>query len=386
MRLFVRTINGIDNATGGGGPVPADPPEFAEFRTLSDLLASLQARRRHDPHDPAAQRRPDRRRPRRRGRRPRRGRDQEGGPRSPGRRARIGLSAHPVQGGESRADRPRLGRLRRSHRPRRSPRARAGPDDLSTSWRPPRGRSAADPEPRADVAITTRSLLEVMYLLSKTVAVPAGAPRRGARASSPATPTAPRSTGAWSAATSSASASRSTAPIRIRVRPVPRLLVLHRRPGRGLEGDVQPVQRAFPPPEDRRGRGPTRPDPAARALIGVVPLRARESHRNEAVGWVAFDGGLFQSYGAVFLPPLRVERRAMLESRTTGARRRTKRLRISVDAVSLAITSPPPQTFDLAVHPTENRSSKGSRPGRRPFVLELDQQRKQPEQGEIPGK
>jgi hypothetical protein len=45
VRLFVRTINGIDNATSGGGPVPADPPEFAEYRALSDLLASLGRRR-----------------------------------------------------------------------------------------------------------------------------------------------------------------------------------------------------------------------------------------------------------------------------------------------------------------------------------------------------
>ena len=45
VRLFVRTINGIDNASSGGGPIPPDPPEFAEFRTLSDLLASLEARR-----------------------------------------------------------------------------------------------------------------------------------------------------------------------------------------------------------------------------------------------------------------------------------------------------------------------------------------------------
>ena len=34
LRLFVRKMNGIDNATSGGGPVPVDPPEFAEFRSI----------------------------------------------------------------------------------------------------------------------------------------------------------------------------------------------------------------------------------------------------------------------------------------------------------------------------------------------------------------
>jgi hypothetical protein len=45
MRLFVRTINGIENAPSGGGPMPPDPPEFAEFRIVADLLASLDQRR-----------------------------------------------------------------------------------------------------------------------------------------------------------------------------------------------------------------------------------------------------------------------------------------------------------------------------------------------------
>jgi hypothetical protein len=36
----------------------------------------------------------------------------------------------------------------------------------------PEGQIRRGPEPRIDITITTRSLLEVMYLLSKTVAVP----------------------------------------------------------------------------------------------------------------------------------------------------------------------------------------------------------------------
>ena len=43
LRLFVRRMNGIDNSTSAGGPVPADSPEFAEFRTISELIARLDA-------------------------------------------------------------------------------------------------------------------------------------------------------------------------------------------------------------------------------------------------------------------------------------------------------------------------------------------------------
>jgi hypothetical protein len=45
IRLFVRTVNGIDNAVSAGGPVPAGPPEFAEFRVVSDLLTDFERRR-----------------------------------------------------------------------------------------------------------------------------------------------------------------------------------------------------------------------------------------------------------------------------------------------------------------------------------------------------
>ena len=42
LRLFVRRMNGIENATSGGGPVPRDPPEFGEFRTVSELFGHLE--------------------------------------------------------------------------------------------------------------------------------------------------------------------------------------------------------------------------------------------------------------------------------------------------------------------------------------------------------
>ncbi len=44
LRLFVRTMNGIDNAPTAGGPVPADPPDFAEFRVVADRFRRLQGR------------------------------------------------------------------------------------------------------------------------------------------------------------------------------------------------------------------------------------------------------------------------------------------------------------------------------------------------------
>jgi hypothetical protein len=44
FRLFVRTINGLDNASTGGGPVPVNPPTFGEFRTFASILQSLEHR------------------------------------------------------------------------------------------------------------------------------------------------------------------------------------------------------------------------------------------------------------------------------------------------------------------------------------------------------
>ena len=45
LRLYVRNINGIENAGSGGGPMPKYAPEFEEFRTLAALLESLADKR-----------------------------------------------------------------------------------------------------------------------------------------------------------------------------------------------------------------------------------------------------------------------------------------------------------------------------------------------------
>ena len=44
LRLFVRRMNGIDNASSGGGPIPRDPPAFGEFRAISEAFGRLGAR------------------------------------------------------------------------------------------------------------------------------------------------------------------------------------------------------------------------------------------------------------------------------------------------------------------------------------------------------
>ena len=44
LRLFARRVNGVDNASLGGGPVPKDPPEFAEFRAICELIGGLDNR------------------------------------------------------------------------------------------------------------------------------------------------------------------------------------------------------------------------------------------------------------------------------------------------------------------------------------------------------
>jgi hypothetical protein len=42
LRLFVRVANGIDNASPGGGPIPRDAPSFAEFRAVAHLFGRLE--------------------------------------------------------------------------------------------------------------------------------------------------------------------------------------------------------------------------------------------------------------------------------------------------------------------------------------------------------
>jgi hypothetical protein len=45
LRLFVRNINGIDNAGSGGSSSPLTRPEFAEFRHVAGLLSQIQRQR-----------------------------------------------------------------------------------------------------------------------------------------------------------------------------------------------------------------------------------------------------------------------------------------------------------------------------------------------------
>ena len=42
LRLTVRSINDLDNATSAGGPTPRDKPEFEQFREVANALRSLQ--------------------------------------------------------------------------------------------------------------------------------------------------------------------------------------------------------------------------------------------------------------------------------------------------------------------------------------------------------
>jgi hypothetical protein len=41
LRLFVRNLNGIENAGSGGGPSPSSAPEFVEFRHVAEMLSHL---------------------------------------------------------------------------------------------------------------------------------------------------------------------------------------------------------------------------------------------------------------------------------------------------------------------------------------------------------
>jgi hypothetical protein len=171
FRLFVRTINGIDNAPSGGGPIPADPPEFAEFRTMIDLLASLQRRRvtvlttqqriadLTDVVPVAAVGAQDAVAIRKEGL----------GVRSLGPDRGYQLTQTKAvkvveidPGSVASAEVLGLGQI-------------LGLKPYLTSYEvveAPEGQIRRGPEPRTSLAITTRSLLEVMYLLSKTVAVP----------------------------------------------------------------------------------------------------------------------------------------------------------------------------------------------------------------------
>ena len=170
-RLFVRTVNGIDNATSGGGPVPRDPPEFAEFRVLSQLMAALEGRgvailtaeeRRDDldevvpvvaveARDAVAI-------------------EKEG----------LGVRSLGPGNGYQLTKKKAVDVLRIDSGALDSPEV----VDLAQMLRlppyrttyevavAPEGQLRRGPEPCSKVTFTTRSILEVMYLLSKTVAVP----------------------------------------------------------------------------------------------------------------------------------------------------------------------------------------------------------------------
>lgn len=45
MRLFVRNVNGIENAGSGGGPSPSSAPEFVEYRHVAEILSQMQRQR-----------------------------------------------------------------------------------------------------------------------------------------------------------------------------------------------------------------------------------------------------------------------------------------------------------------------------------------------------
>ena len=171
MRVFVRTVNGIDNATSGGGPIPPDPPEFAEFRKLSNLLGSLELQRiailtTQDRSTDLIEVVPV-----------------------------AAIQAQDVvaikkQGLGVRALGPNQGyqltQTKRVEVVKIDPVSLSSPDVLElveilglypnqTSYevdKAPEGQIRRSPEPRSKLTFTTRSILEVMYLLSKTVAVP----------------------------------------------------------------------------------------------------------------------------------------------------------------------------------------------------------------------
>jgi hypothetical protein len=171
LRLFVRTINGIDNATSGGGPVPADPPEFAEFRTMSDLLAGLQRHRvtilttqqrsadLTDVVPVAAVGAQDAVAIKKEGLGVRALGPDRGYQLTQTRAVKV-VEIDP--GSVASAEVIGLGQI-------------LGLKPYLTTYdvlEAPEGQIRRGPELRTDITITTRSLLEVMYLLSKTVAVP----------------------------------------------------------------------------------------------------------------------------------------------------------------------------------------------------------------------
>jgi hypothetical protein len=180
LRLFVRTMNGIDNANSGGGPVPRDPPAFGEFRMVSELMQRVDGLgisvlttepRVADLTDTVPVAAVD----------------------------ASDLVAIKKAGYGVRLSGPGSAYQLTETKPTRMlvvhPQAIAAPElqELAgmlrlrlyqTSYEveaAPEGQLRLTPwdEPRTKLTITTRSILEVMYLLSKTVAVPEEHCRQG---------------------------------------------------------------------------------------------------------------------------------------------------------------------------------------------------------------
>ncbi len=180
LRLFVRTMNGIDNAPTAGGPIPPEPPAFAEFRAVADRFQRLQGRglavlttedRVDDLPDAVIVDGLDAKalveiKKAGYGVRP------EGA--APGYRltqtkpVRV-LQVHPKAAGE-----PEILDLEATLR--LVPYQTSYPVEEA-----PQGQLLAVPGdgPRTKLVVTNRSILEVMYLLSKTVEVPEEHARRG---------------------------------------------------------------------------------------------------------------------------------------------------------------------------------------------------------------
>ena len=166
--------------------------------------------------------------------------------------------------------------LARGPIPDGDPRVAPLPDDLrggrGAEGQVRRGRERLD-----KIIFTTRSILEVMYVLSKTVNVPREHIEAGL---APVTRNPDGSPFDWRMVSGDlfrvcvAKHRPSTAFVAVRI---PGVLVLHRRPGCLLESDVQPVQRAAPPPEDRRRRRATRPDFAPGAMTRTMTIARRGS-------------------------------------------------------------------------------------------------------------
>ena len=173
LRLFVRRTNGIDNASLGGGPVPKDPPEFAEYRAVCESIDRLDEEgigvltTEDRPSDLAGTIPVD-----------------ELGARDLVEIKKAGYGVRPIGLGSGyQLTETKPVRVLKIH-----PAAIALPETLEFERmlrlqpyldtypvvEAPEGqlRAAEGDRPATRITVTTRSILEVMYLLSKTVAMP----------------------------------------------------------------------------------------------------------------------------------------------------------------------------------------------------------------------